>query len=67
MDKEKRALTEQAARCRNAANDVDHHPKAAKKLKKMAMEYEMRAARLEEARLTAELPGRIRQRLKSVH
>jgi hypothetical protein len=66
MDKEERALVEQAARCRNAANDIGHHPKAAKRLRKMAMEYELRAAGLEDqkARLKA---GRRRQtRAKSV-
>jgi len=37
MDKEKRALLEQAARCRSAAVDFSHRHKAAKKLKKMAV------------------------------
>jgi len=63
MDKEKRALLEQAARCRSAAVDFSHRHKAAKKLKKMAVDYESRAAGLEEARLKAELPGRIRRRV----
>jgi hypothetical protein len=66
MDKEKRALLEQAARCRSAADDMDYHNEAAKKLTQMAMEYESRAAGLEEARLRAELPGR-RRRAKWVH
>jgi hypothetical protein len=66
MDKEKRALLEQAARCRSAADDIGHHNEAATKLTRMAMEYESRAAGLEEARLKAELPGR-RRRANWVH
>jgi hypothetical protein len=65
MDKEKRALLEQAARCRSAADEIDHHPKAAKKLNQKATEYESRAAGLEEARRKAELSGR-RRRAKLV-
>jgi hypothetical protein len=41
MDKGKRALLEQAAHCHKAADDMDSHLKAAKKLKQMAMEYEI--------------------------
>jgi hypothetical protein len=65
MDKEKRALVEQAARYRNAAEDIDCHPEAVKRLRKMAREFESRAAGLEEARFKAELPRRIRRGPKS--
>jgi hypothetical protein len=45
MEKERRALMDEAARCRRTARDLNH-PKAAKRLKTMAEEYEIRAARL---------------------
>ena len=45
MEKERRALMDEAARCRRTARGLDH-PKAANRLKTMAEEYEIRAARL---------------------
>jgi len=66
MDKEKRALVEQAARCRNAANEIGHHPEAAKKLRKMAIEYESRAAGLEDQRTRLKASRRRQTRAKSV-
>jgi hypothetical protein len=66
MDKEKRALVEQAARCRIAAADIGHHPKAANRLRKMAMEYESRAAGLDDQRARLTASRRRRMRAKAV-
>jgi hypothetical protein len=45
MEKERRALMDEAARCRRTARGLNH-PKAAKRLRTMAEEYEIRAALL---------------------
>jgi hypothetical protein len=48
MDKETTALREHAARCRRTADQIERYPASASRLRAMAAEYEMQAARLQD-------------------
>jgi hypothetical protein len=47
MSKERRALLDRAARCRRVAAEISH-AKAARRLKSLAQEYEVRADKLQD-------------------